>query len=78
MLEIKELIKYYGSNLALDKINLAFAPGEIVGLFGENGAGKTTEALDQEGTELVPWMKQLYGYDNRAAELIERAERDSK
>ena len=39
-------------------------------------ADKTTEALDNEGLELVPWMKQLYGYENRAADFIDRAERE--
>lgn len=41
-------------------------------------ADKTTETLDQEGLELVPWMKQLYGYENRVAQFIEKAERDLK
>jgi len=39
---------------------------------------KSTEELDQEGLELVAWMKQLYGYENRAAQFIERAERELK
>lgn len=37
-------------------------------------ADRTTEALDQEGIELIPWMKQLYSYENRAAKFIEKAE----
>lgn len=41
-------------------------------------ADKTTEDLDQEGFELVPWMKQLYGYENRAEQFIEKAERKLK
>jgi len=39
-------------------------------------ADKTTEALDQEGIELIPSMKQLYSYENRAAKFIEKAERE--
>lgn len=42
MLEIKNVSKMYGSQLALDDVSLTLPRGEIVGLFGENGAGKTT------------------------------------
>jgi ABC-2 type transport system ATP-binding protein len=36
------LVKRYGSRLALDGFTLTAQPGEIVGLVGHNGAGKTT------------------------------------
>jgi ABC-2 type transport system ATP-binding protein len=42
MLEACELSKSYGSNRALDALNLHVAPGEIFCLLGANGAGKTT------------------------------------
>lgn len=42
MIEIKNLSKAYSGKKALDDINLTLPRGEIVGLFGENGAGKTT------------------------------------
>ena len=43
MLEIKNLNKKYGSGkVALKSVNLTLPSGHIVGLFGENGAGKTT------------------------------------
>ena len=43
MLEIKNLNKKYGSGkVALESVNLTLPSGQIVGLFGENGAGKTT------------------------------------
>ena len=32
----------YGATTALDGLDLALAPGQIVGLLGENGCGKTT------------------------------------
>ncbi|WP_347987630.1 ATP-binding cassette domain-containing protein [Methylomonas sp. AM2-LC] len=42
MLEACELSKSYGSNPALDALNLKIEPGEIFCLLGANGAGKTT------------------------------------
>jgi ABC-2 type transport system ATP-binding protein len=36
------LVKRYGSRRALDGFDLTVGPGEIVGLIGHNGAGKTT------------------------------------
>jgi ABC-2 type transport system ATP-binding protein len=42
MVEVRDLVKYYGPVLALSRINFAVAAGEIVGFLGPNGAGKTT------------------------------------
>lgn len=42
MLEAIELTKSYDGHLALKKLNLSIAPGEIFCLLGPNGAGKTT------------------------------------
>jgi ABC-2 type transport system ATP-binding protein len=41
-LEFHEVSKHYGKLLALDRLSLTVAPGEIVGFVGPNGAGKTT------------------------------------
>lgn len=42
MIEIKDLTKAYGKNIALDNINLTIDNGSVYGLLGKNGAGKTT------------------------------------
>ncbi len=42
MLEVKNVTKYYGTNLAVNNLNFQVKDGEIFGLLGVNGAGKTT------------------------------------
>lgn len=42
MVQIENLVKRYGNNLALDHLNLTINEGEIFGLLGPNGSGKTT------------------------------------
>ncbi|SCI12660.1 Daunorubicin/doxorubicin resistance ATP-binding protein DrrA [uncultured Clostridium sp.] len=42
IIEIKNLVKRYGSLVALDHFNLEVEEGEIFGLLGPNGSGKST------------------------------------
>ncbi len=42
MIRITNLVKRYGDLLALDHLNLEIKEGEIFGLLGPNGSGKTT------------------------------------
>jgi len=42
LLEAREVTVRFGGLTAVDSVSAAFAPGELVGLIGSNGAGKTT------------------------------------
>ena len=41
-LEVRNLAKRFGSVVALDNVTFGVRPGEVVGLVGDNGAGKST------------------------------------
>ncbi len=49
VIEVRGLRKVYGSNIAVDGIDLEIQPGEIFALLGPNGAGKTTTVEILEG-----------------------------
>ena len=58
MLELNNVKKVYpGGTVALRDVSLAFPQGEIVGLFGEHGAGKST------------LMKSILGFINYKGEI---------
>jgi ABC-2 type transport system ATP-binding protein len=61
---VKDLTYRYGNFTAVDSINFAVAPGEILGFLGPNGAGKTTTVKMLTG-QLTPQQGQavLLGYD---------------
>lgn len=42
MIEVKNLVKKYGSHLAVDHLNFTVEKGQIYGFLGPNGAGKST------------------------------------
>ncbi|WP_251387943.1 ABC transporter ATP-binding protein [Mediterraneibacter agrestimuris] len=42
MIEVKHLVKKYGSHLAVDGLDFKLEPGRIYGFLGPNGAGKST------------------------------------
>lgn len=58
MLEVSNLTRSYGDFIAVDNVSFAIGQGEIVGLLGHNGAGKTTI------------MKMLSGYLEPNAGLV--------
>jgi ABC-2 type transport system ATP-binding protein len=42
MIKVDNITRRYGDFAAVDNVSFAISPGEIVGLLGHNGAGKTT------------------------------------
>jgi len=48
-IEARALSFRYRDHVALDRVSLALAPGEMIGLIGPNGAGRTRAALVGRG-----------------------------
>lgn len=63
-IEVENLVKYYGSFLALKGISFGFEKGVIYGLIGPNGAGKsTTLKIIATLLELSGGRVSIFGYD---------------
>jgi ABC-2 type transport system ATP-binding protein len=64
VIEARGLLKLYGTQRAVDAIDLDIRRGEIFGLLGPNGAGKTTTILMMLGlTEISGGTVSVLGYD---------------
>jgi len=64
VIEAAGLTKRYGKSVAVDGIDLAVEKGEVFGLLGPNGSGKTTTILMLLGlTEPSGGKVQVLGYD---------------
>ena len=61
IVSVKNLVKRYGELVALDHFDLHIAQGEIFGLLGPNGSGKTTS---------INCMLQLLPYDKGSVRLF--------
>lgn len=61
IIAVDNLVKRYGDVVALDHFGLRIAPGEVFGLLGPNGSGKTTA---------INCMLQLLTYDKGAIRLF--------
>jgi len=86
VLQTSGLTKYYGSNLALDHLDLEISSGCICGFLGRNGAGKTTaiklmlglltptagssSLLGCDSRQLKPDIKKRIGYVTEGHRLI--------
>lgn len=75
IIEVNNLSKSYGSHLVLDNISFDFEEGQIIGLLGPNGSGKTSLIKilvglinDYQGKALIdghspdPYTKSLVAY----------------
>lgn len=58
---VENLVKRYGSFVAVDHLSLSIRPGEVFGLLGPNGSGKTTT---------IDCILQLLTYDKGGIELF--------
>src|SRR5579872_6364803 len=64
VIEARALTKRYGANLAVDHVDFEVAAGEIVGILGPNGSGKTTTILMLLGlTEPTSGRAIVAGFD---------------
>ncbi|MDD3404130.1 MAG: ABC transporter ATP-binding protein [Hespellia sp.] len=64
MIKIQNLVKRYGELVALDHLNLEIEEGEIFGLLGPNGSGKTTA---------ISCLLALLKYDKGTVEVFNKA-----
>ncbi len=63
-IEVQGLTKHYGPVVAVDSLNLTIARGEVYGLLGPNGSGKTTTILMLLGlTEPTAGQVRVLGHD---------------
>jgi ABC-2 type transport system ATP-binding protein len=67
IVDLKQLSKHFGTHAALDRIDLQLGGGEIVGVVGPDGAGKTTLIRSLAGLlEIEAERAMVLGYDLHA------------
>ena len=71
--DCEDLSYQFATHLAVDRVNLAIAPGEMYGLLGPNGAGKTT-TIRMITTLLTPatGSVRVFGIDAAARPMLVR------
>lgn len=76
MIEVQGLVKHFGDMCAVDHLQLRVLPGEVYGLVGPDGAGKTTSLrllcgalLPDEGTIKIAGYSVISQTENARAQL---------
>ena len=62
LVEIVNLTKKYGTNVAVNHLTVSLPKGKIIGLLGPNGSGKTTLIKMLNGLLTPTWQNFCYGY----------------
>jgi ABC-2 type transport system ATP-binding protein len=70
VLELEALTKRYGDRVALDGLTVSVPPGQVVGLLGPNGSGKTTAMRIVFG--VIPAVAGQVRYDGRPLDVETR------
>jgi ABC-2 type transport system ATP-binding protein len=74
LIETRNLVKRYGSKVAVDDVSFDVHGGEIFGFLGPNGAGKTTTIKMIVGLlQPTAGMVKVAGYDVQAQPLLAKA-----
>lgn len=60
MIQVNQLVKRYKDVIALDHFNMEVKEGEILGLLGPNGSGKTTAINCM--LSLLEYIKEPFSY----------------
>lgn len=60
ILEVKDMCKNFGVTVALNHVNFVLKTGEVRGLIGENGSGKSTVSSIASGMQKATSGEMLY------------------
>lgn len=75
LLEVKDISKHFGPTIALNHVSFSVKRGEIHGLIGENGSGKSTMSSIVSGMQKPDSGQMVFaGKEHKPASMLEGAE----